>query len=250
MTPTATLVKICGLTRPDDALAAARAGADLLGMVFAPGSKRRVDAGKARGIVAFVRGWFEQTNARRAQTPQCGTEDSLSCPKFVGVFVDESGERMNEIATEAGLDYIQLHGDEDPGIVAKLVRPVVRAIRVETSWPDISCWSSADWILFDAAAGGSGVSFDWQLLKGVDKPFLLAGGLSPDNVVEAIKLTGAAGVDVSSGVEVTPGVKDHDKIRRFVRAAKGVDAPSPPGPSPRRGEGRAARKDVEDHTEN
>jgi phosphoribosylanthranilate isomerase len=213
-------VKICGLTRPDDALQAAKAGADFLGMVFAPGSKRMVDEPAARAIVSFVRGWFRETNTRRALTPQCGPTDQRPCPKFVGVFVDEAPEVMNRIAGGVGLDFIQLHGDERPGIMEILEKPVIRAVRVVGRLPDLSAWDGAEWILFDAAAGGSGETFDWSLLAGAHRPFLLAGGLTPDSAADALRITGAAGVDVASGVESAPGVKDHLKVRQFVAAAK------------------------------
>lgn len=216
------LVKICGLTRPDDALSAAKAGADLLGMVFAASSKRRVDESRAKEIVSFVRGWYRETNARRAQTPQCGPSDQLVCPRFVGVFVDESIEAMNRSADEIGLDVIQLHGDEDPSVLARLSRPAIRAERIRDGLSDVSAWSGAEWILFDSASGGSGQSFDWSMMNGTKRPFLLAGGLTPENVREAIRETGAAGVDVASGVESSPGAKDHDKVRRFINAVKSI----------------------------
>lgn len=226
------LVKICGLTRPDDALAAARAGADFLGMVFAAGSRRRVEVGVAREIASFVRGRIREANARRAQTPQCGPTDVITCPRLVGVFVDETAGEMNRIADVVGLDMIQLHGDEEPSILESLTRPVIRAIRVASQVPDISPWSAAELVLFDAAAGGSGRMFDWGLLQRVDRPFLLAGGLTPDNVGDAVADTGAAGVDVASGVESSPGVKDHEELRRFVETAR---APHPRLLSPRAG---------------
>jgi len=216
----APIVKICGLTRPDDALRAAKAGADLLGMVFAAGSKRRVDAETAKGIVSFVRGWYRETNARRTQTPQCGPGDQLACPRFVGVFVDERADAMNRIAREVGLDFIQLHGDEDPSILDEIEKPAIRAVRISKERPDISAWRGAEWILFDAAQGGSGATFDWKALRDIGRPFLLAGGLTKDNVNEALRITGAAGVDVATGVESSAGVKDHEKVRRFVEAAK------------------------------
>lgn len=220
------LVKICGLTRADDALAAARGGADFLGLVFAPRSKRRVDEAAAKKIVSLVRGWYAEANAKRAQSPQCGHADPLICPPFVGVFVDESPQRMNQVSDEVGLDLIQLHGDEQPEIVPLVSRPVIRAIRVGRTAPDPSPWQSADWLMFDAARGGSGESFDWSVLRGVDRPFLLAGGLTPDNVAEALRATGAAGVDVATGVEHSPGIKDPDKVRAFIDAARSANVDS------------------------
>lgn len=216
------LVKICGLTRPADALFAARAGADLLGMVLASGSKRRIDETKVKEIASFVRGWYRETNARRAQTQQCGPSDQLVCPRFAGVFVDESIETMNRVADETGLDLIQLHGDEDPSVLARLSRPAIRAERIRDGLPDVSAWSGAEWILFDAASGGSGQPFDWSKLAGMKRPFLLAGGLTPENASEAIRVTGAAGVDVATGVESSPGAKDHEKVRRFINAVKSI----------------------------
>ena len=215
-----TVVKICGLTTPDDALDAARAGADLLGMVFVDGSKRQVDIDRAKEVVSFVRGWYEQKNARRAQTPQCGPTDQLSCPKFVGVFADQGAALMNQAAQRAGLDLIQLHGDEPASLITDLTRPVIRALRVKRSLPDTSSWRGAQWILFDAATGGSGETFDWNVLSRFKGSFLLAGGLTPENVATAITATGATGVDVASGVESSPGVKDREKVQAFITAAR------------------------------
>jgi len=227
------VVKICGLTRREDAVQAAKAGADMLGMVFAEKSKRKVDVTAAKEIVSFVRGWYRETNARRAQTPQCGPADQLVCPRFVGVFVNERVDEINRITEVAGLDLVQLHGDEEPSAVDRLHRPAIRAIRISTGLPDISVWSRAEWILFDAAEGGSGERFDWNLLARVRRPFLLAGGLTPDNLSEALAATGAAGVDVASGVESGPGVKDHQKVRRFVELAKALQSPHSRPPSSR-----------------
>ncbi len=216
------LVKICGLTRAEDALAAARAGADLLGIVFARNSKRRVDEGAAKKIVSFVRGWYEHRNARRAQTVQCGQADQLECPRFVGVWIDESVDVMNRITESVGLDLIQLHGDEVPELLPQLARPVIRAVRIDESVPDIVPWRDAEWLLFDSATGGSGQTFEWAVLRGIDRPFLLAGGLTAGNVAAAIHTTGARGVDVASGVESSPGVKDSDMLRTFIDMAKGA----------------------------
>lgn len=200
-------VKICGITTLDDALVAVDAGADALGFVFVPSSPRAVTPQRVAGIVSRIPP-FVQT---------------------VGLFVDEDPERVNWTADFCGLDLVQLHGSEDPDYCHEIRRRIVKAVRVRDRrslegvgrFPvsGILCdtWS-------DSVAGGTGRTFDWGLLRdlAVDRPLILAGGLSPDNVVSAVETVRPWGVDVSSGVEKAPGVKDHDLIRRFVSLSKGV----------------------------
>lgn len=196
-------VKICGITKKEDALLAEEAGADLIGFVFAP-SKRRISPVNAAAIAN--------------QLP-----DHI---KKVGVFVNEAAENMIHIAKLVGLDYIQLHGDESAQLARSLPYPIIKAFSIDKATPETIRKFPCDYLLIDSPGekyqGGSGRTFDWSKLDklGIEKSrFILAGGLSADNVQEAIKVTGAIGVDVSSGVE-TDGVKNHDKIIHFIENAK------------------------------
>ena len=201
-------VKVCGITNPDDAHTAANAGADAIGLVFAE-SPRRVSVEEAREVAAAL------------------PEGVLK----VGVFVNETPDEVLRIAREVGLDYAQLHGDEGPEDVTAVrdggVR-VIRALRVRdaAALAEMDGYG-ADLYLLDAysekARGGTGTRFDWGLaksLKGRDN-ILVSGGLGPENVREAVSFFGPWGVDASSALESAPGRKDHDRVRRFVFAAKG-----------------------------
>jgi phosphoribosylanthranilate isomerase len=200
------LVKICGITRVEDAEAAAAAGADWIGLNFWPRSRRHVRRELARAIVAALPG-----DVRK-----------------VGVFVNQPRPHVLELALELGLDLVQLHGDETPADAHALGRPVLRAVRVSgaADLVGLDAWPG-EHILLDAAQvgyGGGGQAFDWALLRDLPatgKRIILAGGLEPDNVAEAVRRVRPAGVDVASGVERAPGVKDHDKLRRFIDNAKG-----------------------------
>lgn len=199
-----TRVKICGITRIEDARAALDAGADAIGLVFAP-SPRKVTVKQARQIVRAVGPWITT----------------------VGVFVDAGETEIRRIARETGLSAVQLHGDETPALARRLadLRPI-KAIRVEnersfgdTKWPVAA-------LLFDTAVpgmrGGTGRVFNWKWVsryRGLC-PFIVSGGLKPSNVAQAVRLTRPYGVDVSGGVECAPGLKDARKIREFVRRAK------------------------------
>lgn len=211
-----TKVKICGLKTATALEAALGGGADYVGLVFFSPSPRNVTPELAAGLAATVRG--------RA--------------KIVALAVDPDAALLDTIVASAAPDLIQLHGHETPQRVAEIRghwgRPVIKAVPVATA-EDVRAAllyrSTADLILFDARApadssrpGGNGAAFDWRSLLdiGDDLPFVLSGGLTPDNVAEAIRLTGAAVVDVSSGVESRPGEKDPELIRRFLHAAKGV----------------------------
>jgi phosphoribosylanthranilate isomerase len=208
-------VKICGITCTDDGLAAAEAGADAVGLVFWPGSPRCVDAERARLI-----------------------GDALP-PSIVrvGVFVDTPREEIARTAERACLDLLQLHGDEPPDAFAGLPRPAWKALRVG---PDFALHAALRYegravgLLLDAAAagrpGGTGRPFDWRRVEPLRtrvRFLMLAGGLSPGNVAEAVGLTRPDGVDVSSGVESAPGRKDPERMRAFVQAARDAEA-SPP----------------------
>ncbi|WP_416190748.1 phosphoribosylanthranilate isomerase [Neisseria sp. CCUG12390] len=197
--------KICGITRPEDAKTAAALGADAIGLVFYEKSKRAVTAAQAREIVAAL-------------------------PPFVTVvalFVNETADKIREILCQVPVDVIQFHGDEDDGFCRQFERPYVKAVRVQSA-EDIQTASDkfphARAVLFDAyhpdEYGGTGLRFDWKLLADYrGKPWILAGGLTPGNVADAVKISGAAAVDVSGGVESSGGIKDAAKMAAFLQAA-------------------------------
>ncbi len=216
-----TRIKICGLTRENDALVAAQMGADFLGFVFVPSSPRCIDANRARRIVHYVRGWMKQEHDRRQLDARCAPFEPREI-RFVGVFANQDRAEIESISRLAGLDAIQLHGDESPDDVASIGLPVIKVFRIGDEMSEPVGYGVARWFLFDAASasglGGTGTQFDWNLVRDLsdDKPFFLAGGLTPENVGEAIRIVHPFGVDVSSGVESAPGIKDHDKVRRFI----------------------------------
>jgi len=198
-------VKICGLTRLEDALAAARLGADALGFNFWPGSKRFIAPAAARAII-------------RALPPFVTT---------VGVLVDPSHDEAVAAAAVSGVQVLQLHGDESPELCAHLPLPVLKGIRVSgpAALALLGRYLGVAGFLLDAATpgyGGSGQTFDWSLVAGAAErvPLVLAGGLTPTNVAEAVRAVRPWAVDVASGVESAPGVKDLDLMSRFIRAAK------------------------------
>lgn len=206
------IVKICGIRSPEAAHVAAEAGADLIGLVFAP-SKRRVEPAEAQRIVARLR---ETDYGRHVG--------------IVGVFVDEPVEQINALAVHVGLDWAQLSGRESPDAYAGLAIPAIKTIRFdghrsETEWLAIANGCDGEPLHVDAhmqgSFGGAGVVADWAAAGRLarERAVLLAGGLSPTNVAAAINVVSPWGVDVSSGVE-TGGIKDHRKIRAFVHAAK------------------------------
>jgi phosphoribosylanthranilate isomerase len=209
-------VKICGLSTPGTMGAALDAGARYVGLVFYPPSPRNVDIETARLLAGKARGKA----------------------KVVALVVDADDEFLARISTIVRPDYFQAHGREDAGRVAAIARttgvPVIKAIKVE-NLTDIEAAKSyrdaAAMMLFDAKApaalagalpGGNGIAFDWTLLSrdGTPRRFVLSGGLNPVNVRQAIEVTGAPIVDVSSGVESSPGVKDSGLIRKFIEAAR------------------------------
>ena len=211
-------VKVCGISEPATLEAALAAKADMIGFVFYPRSPRNVAPADAAFLARLA--------GRQAQK--------------VVLTVDADDQRLSEIVAAVEPDFIQAHGAESPERVSEIVSrfgvPVIKAIQVRTA-SDIEAAAryegAAALMLFDAAApanlanalpGGNGVAFDWSLLsqrKG-NKPFMLSGGLTPENVKEAIRLTGAPIVDVSSGVETAPGRKDPDLIRNFIEAVRGA----------------------------
>jgi len=220
------LIKICGLSTPEALDVALDAGADAVGFVFFPPSPRHLGFEAARALGARVRG-----RARK-----------------VALSVDADDDWLAASIEALKPDLLQLHGRETPDRVV-VVRtrfglPVIKALPIaeRADLAPIRIYAKvADRLLFDASApreatrpGGLGVSFDWGLLQNIDPgvPFMLSGGLDPANVAEALRITQAPGVDVSSGVERTPGEKDPDKIRAFIRLARsavGADAQSVAG---------------------
>jgi phosphoribosylanthranilate isomerase len=200
--------KVCGITNPGDAREAADAGADAIGMIFAE-SPREVNVEEARRIsVALPDGVLK-----------------------VGVFVDAEPEEVLQTAREVGLDLAQLHGDETPETVAAIRGaglPVMKALRVRNAEALAEIQSyGADLIMLDAwsarVRGGTGETFDWGLAKSVKGRgnIVVSGGLTPENVREAIEFFEPYGVDASSSLEEKPGKKSGERVRRFVRAARG-----------------------------
>jgi phosphoribosylanthranilate isomerase len=206
-------VKICGITSEADALVAVGMGADAVGFVFAP-SPRQVTPGAVREIV-------------RRLPPEIVT---------VGVFRDQSPEQVIDMALAAGVQAVQLHGHETPAD-ARLIRPKVGALIVAfpAGSPSVERFDEyqADAMMLDAASPGAGEVFDWSLADSIPaaRRWILAGGLTPDNVAAAVGSVKPWGVDVSSGVESAPGIKDPRRVRAFVRAARAaaaeVDRPAP-----------------------
>ena len=202
-------VKICGITGVDDALKAAELGADALGFVFAH-SHRQVTPDVAREIIGRL-------------------------PPFVmtvGVFVNEEIGIVRETRDFCGLDCVQLHGEETEAFAAELGTGVIKAVRVGSGDPFCEDSYPSATLLLDAfspdARGGTGQGFDWNLAVGPARrrPIVLAGGLTPENVVQAVRTVRPYAVDVSSGVESKPGRKDYDKLSRFINRAKSVEGPA------------------------
>ncbi len=202
-------IKVCGLTDPDQALETCMAGADAIGFVFTPKSPRLLSREDARHII-------------KKMPPMV---------QSVGVFVDESIDTIREIVEFCGIDLVQLHGSEPPGFCKLLAPRVIKAFRVKNDrvLQEIENYSGAvRGILIDTWArgthGGTGKTFDWdvarKIVASIDMPVILAGGLEPGNVEEAVSKVRPWGVDVSSGVETAPGQKSIEKIKEFIRNAR------------------------------
>ena len=206
-------VKICGLSEPSTLEASVKAGARFVGFVFYPPSPRSVS--------------FE-TAFHLARTVPTGV-------RSVGLFVDPENKQLDHILGGIQLDMIQLHGSESPGRIAEIKSryniEVMKAVRIatENDLESIEGFeAAADWLLFDSSPqkahlpGGTGESFDWNILSGrtFKKPWMLGGGLTTENVAEALSILSPDAVDVSSGVESSRGVKDADKIKTFIQAVK------------------------------
>ncbi len=194
------LIKICGITRAEDAQAAVAAGAGAIGFVFWPKSPRFIDPHRARTIAAML-------------------------PPFVtavGVFVNQPLDYVNGVASLVRLGAVQLHGDETPAFAVAMSRPVIKAVSV--GGLDTCAWPASTTLLLDvhdpAARGGTGRTIDWTAAAGVaaQRRMLLAGGLTPENVADAVARVRPFGIDVSSGVERAPGIKDHQRLRALFEA--------------------------------
>jgi phosphoribosylanthranilate isomerase len=200
-----TKIKLCGLSRPCEIEWANALGPDYIGFVFAPRSKRFVSPSRAAEL-------------KKLLAPGI---------KAVGVFVDESPERVATLLNEGVIDLAQLHGHEDESYIAALRkltdRPIVQAFRVKAAEDATRAQgSSADLVLLDSGAG-TGTAFDWGLISGVRRDYFLAGGLSCENVTEAVRTLRPWAVDVSSGIE-TDGQKDKNKMAAFIAAVRKEDA--------------------------
>jgi phosphoribosylanthranilate isomerase len=194
------LVKICGITRIEDADAAVDAGAGAIGFIFWPNSPRFIDPHRARRIAAAL-------------------------PPFVtavGVFVNQPIAHVNAVASLVRLGAVQLHGDETPAFAAAVTAPVMKAVTAGAA--DLRAWPSRVRLLLDVddpvARGGTGRTIDWAAAAGIaaQRHILLAGGLTADNVADAIARVRPFGIDVSSGVERAPGIKDHRRLQALFEA--------------------------------
>ena len=198
-------VKICGTTSLKDAFLAVENGADAIGFIFYKMSPRNISQKEAKEII-------------------------LQLPPFietVGVFVNETSDKINRIAEQCKLNSIQLHGEESPALCKRVKRKVIKAFRVKNadSLKSIASYDVSGFLLDsynDGSKGGTGQVFDWNLALRVKKqgPVILAGGLNPYNVFTAIHRVKPYGVDVCSGVEKSPGIKDHEKIREFIKSVR------------------------------
>ena len=208
-------VKICGMTGGEDVRRACEYGADLVGFIFAEVSPRAVTAAAAKKLIRNV-------------SPNTGK---------AGLFKDEDIEEVKRCVLSCGLDYVQLHGSESPGYCGELketllregaVIGIIKTFKVKDSILGVppAEYIHVDYYLFDTyhpkMMGGTGTTFDWSVLKDLksDRPFFLAGGLTPQNVAAAVKTVRPYGVDVASGVEISPGKKDGEKVKEFIRNAR------------------------------
>ena len=250
------LVKVCGITNPDDALVACQAGANLIGVIFVPKSKRCVTPEQGSAVVDAVRAFGERTARTAVRTAEAGApipqmvgnarmlEEASKRPLVVGVFQNQSPEFITEMVETCGLDLVQLHGSEGMEAAKPELCGGVPAIRVvdievdpetgkasETAVDTILASITKDplAILLDTsikgqqAGGGTGVTFDHTIAEKIQNagvPVIIAGGLSPENAPESVLATRPWGVDVSSGVEASPGTKDHGKVEKFVEGVR------------------------------
>lgn len=201
-------VKICGITNPEDARVAAEAGANALGFIFYEKSPRFVTVENAAAIIRQLPPYIAR----------------------VGVFVNAPAETVLEAIGQCQLNLLQFHGDEPPEFCLRFGLMSMKAFRMrdESALTELQRYATDAWLLdacSPAGLGGTGESFNWDLAiraNQLGRPIFLAGGLTPENVAEAVTLVHPMGVDVSSGVEVSPGRKDHARVREFIRAARGA----------------------------
>lgn len=207
-------IKICGITRIEDAQAAVQFGADMLGFNFSKASPRRVNHETAARIIRAL----PASVAR------------------VGVFVDAVEEDVRQAVSACALDTLQFHGNESPDFCAQFSGlRVIKAFRMQSehSLADLPQYSTQAWLLdsyVPGQSGGTGAVFNWDLAiaaKALGRPIILAGGLTAENVAQAVQRVRPYGVDVASGVESAPGLKDPDKMRRFIEAARQADREAP-----------------------
>jgi phosphoribosylanthranilate isomerase len=207
-----TKVKICGLTTLEDARFASGALADFLGFIFYPDSPRYIEPAKAGAIINWLEG-----------------------PDKVGVFVNQPLDDVNNIARTTGIDLVQLHGNESPEYCGLVEKPVIKVFHItenktadELKGEIEPYMDAAEYFLFDTKTdgiwGGTGKTFDWNILSGIkeDKPFFLSGGLNSENVGDAINTVQPTAVDLSSGLEESPGLKDFDKVEKFFDVMRNI----------------------------
>ncbi|HEX7046854.1 MAG TPA: phosphoribosylanthranilate isomerase [Gammaproteobacteria bacterium] len=206
-----TRIKICGVTRPDDANTAARFGADAIGMVFVASSPRCIDAACAGEIVAAL------------------PRETLR----VGLFLDPARDAVEAVLRDVALDVLQFHGREPAKFCRSFGLPYIKTLGLANATADdvkmfVEEYDDAAWLLFDShahgEAGGTGKTANWSTLPSTSNKVMLAGGLAPENVFDAVRLVQPFGVDVSSGVEAQAGVKDPVKIERFINEVRRADA--------------------------
>ena len=254
------IVKVCGITNAEDALVACRAHANLIGVIFAPKSKRCVNVEQASEVVRAVRGFGERSGrVDVAYPPTVDTmapiqslfvkaralEEATRRPLVVGVFQNQPAEFIREMVEKCGVDMVQLHGKEGMAAASRDICsvPALRAVDIETGHDGTGTVASADAVqkILDAVTpdpaailldtsikgskegGGTGVTFDWSIAEQLQNrglPVIIAGGLKPDNVEEAVTTTRPWGIDVSSGVEQSPGKKSHEAVQKFVGGAR------------------------------
>jgi phosphoribosylanthranilate isomerase len=202
-----TRIKFCGLTRQQDVLEAAQMGVHAIGLVFHPDSPRAVDVQQAQGL-------------------------SRVCPPFitrVGLFMNQDASTIMEVLKHVELDILQFHGEEPEDYCVSFNKPYLKSIAMGGKTPDeIPEYSSAQAYLLDSnelgQPGGSGKAFDWgNIPKNINKPVIVAGGLSPDNVTQAIQCIQPYAVDVSSGIESAKGIKDSEKMKTFINSVRVAD---------------------------
>jgi len=198
-------VKICGLTRRQDVSAAVKSGADALGFVFVPRSSRCLSIEKAKTLVESVPAFVSR----------------------VGLFQNQEASQIQQVLDQMALSMLQFHGDEEPDFCRQFGLPYIKAINLKSPDPIALAerrYPDAAGILVDShetgGLGGTGKTLNWTEIKAGQLPLILAGGLNPENISRAVRMVRPWAVDVSSGVELSPAIKDHDAIQKFIQEAK------------------------------